>query len=87
MTFGRAAAQDLGWKPDRRMRVVVTFPPGGVMDISGRLGAELLGRVLGQPVVVENRAGAGGNVGTLAALNAEADGYSGPRCGRLRKAR
>lgn len=76
ITLGRAAAQNVGWKPDRPMRVVVTFPPGGVMDISGRLGAELLGRVLGQPVVVENRAGAGGNVGTLAALNAEADGYT-----------
>jgi tripartite-type tricarboxylate transporter receptor subunit TctC len=72
----RGRAQEPGWKPDRPVRVIVTFPPGGVMDISGRLGAELLGRMLGQTVVVENRAGAGGNVGTLAALNAEADGYT-----------
>ncbi|SHK43144.1 Tripartite-type tricarboxylate transporter, receptor component TctC [Roseomonas rosea] len=72
----RGRAQEAGWKPDRPLRVIVTFPPGGVMDICGRLGAELLGRALDQPVVVENRAGAGGNVGALAAAQAAPDGYT-----------
>jgi tripartite-type tricarboxylate transporter receptor subunit TctC len=73
---GRGRAQETGWRPDRPLRVIVTFPPGGVMDICGRLGAELLGRALDQPVVVENRAGAGGNVGALAAAQAAPDGYT-----------
>jgi len=67
-------AQEPGWRPDRPMRLIVTFPPGGVMDICGRLGAEMIGATLGQPVVVENRAGAGGNVGTLAAAQSAPDG-------------
>ena len=67
-------AQPAEWKPDRPIRLIVTYPPGGVNDIVGRIVADPLGRELGQPVVVENRAGAGGNIGTLAAAQAEPDG-------------
>ena len=62
------------WTPTRPLRMFVTYPPGGVTDIVGRLSADALTPELGQPVVVENRAGAGGNVGMQAALAAPADG-------------
>jgi tripartite-type tricarboxylate transporter receptor subunit TctC len=62
--------------PNRPLRLVVTYPPGGVTDIVGRICAEALGPKLGQPVVVENRAGAGGNVGVQAAAAAEPDGHT-----------
>jgi tripartite-type tricarboxylate transporter receptor subunit TctC len=62
--------------PNRPLRLIVTYPPGGVTDIVGRISAEALGQRLGQPVVVENRAGAGGNIGLQAAAAAEPDGYT-----------
>ncbi len=69
-------AQPAEWSPTRPLRLIVTYPPGGVNDIVGRIVAEPLGRELGQPLVVENRAGAGGNIGTQAAAQADADGYT-----------
>ncbi|WP_431283282.1 Bug family tripartite tricarboxylate transporter substrate binding protein [Humitalea sp. 24SJ18S-53] len=69
-------AQPTTWAPSRPLRLIVTYPPGGVTDIVGRLVADPLGRELGQAVVVENRAGAGGNIGTQAAVQAEPDGYT-----------
>lgn len=68
-----AAAQAF---PSRPLRLIVTYPPGGVTDIMGRMVAEPLGRALGQNVIVENRAGAGGNIGTQAAAQAEPDGHT-----------
>jgi tripartite-type tricarboxylate transporter receptor subunit TctC len=62
--------------PTRPLRLIVPYPPGGVTDIMGRLIAEPMGRHLGQPVVVENRPGAGGNIGAIAAAQAEPDGYT-----------
>ena len=62
--------------PNKPLRMIVPYPPGGVTDIMGRLAAEAMARHLGQPVVVENRAGAGGNIGALAAAQAEPDGYT-----------
>ncbi|HUQ74411.1 MAG TPA: tripartite tricarboxylate transporter substrate-binding protein, partial [Burkholderiales bacterium] len=56
-----AAAQGY---PNRAVRVVVTFPPGGTPDIYGRVMAAELQKVWGQPVIVENRTGAGGTIGT-----------------------
>jgi tripartite-type tricarboxylate transporter receptor subunit TctC len=62
--------------PNKPLRIIVPYPPGGVTDLMGRLAAEAMGRHLGQPVVVENRAGAGGNIGAKVAAQAEPDGYT-----------
>ena len=69
-------AQRAAGFPNRPLRLVVTYPPGGVPDIVGRICAEAMGPKLGQPVIVENRAGAGGNVGVQAAAAAEPDGHT-----------
>jgi tripartite-type tricarboxylate transporter receptor subunit TctC len=62
--------------PSRPVRFILPFPPGGGTDILGRLIAERLSTQLGQPVVTENRGGAGGNVGAEAAARSSPDGYT-----------
>jgi tripartite-type tricarboxylate transporter receptor subunit TctC len=62
--------------PDRPLRIVVPFPPGGAPDILARLLAPELAAQLGQPCVVENRSGASGMIGTEAVARAEADGHT-----------
>jgi len=69
----RAAAQDY---PNRPITLVVPFPPGGGTDAMARTAAERMSKSLGQQVVVENRGGAGGTVGTRAVAKAAADGYT-----------
>ena len=71
-----APALAQGSWPNRPIRMVVPLPPGGATDIWARLVAEPMGTALGQPVVIENRAGAGGLVGTEAVAKATADGYT-----------
>ncbi|MBU2408956.1 MAG: tripartite tricarboxylate transporter substrate binding protein, partial [Gammaproteobacteria bacterium] len=70
---GIARAQDY---PTRPITLVVPFPPGGGFDTIARPFAEKLGKVLGQPVIVDNRPGNGGNMGTDLAARANADGYT-----------
>ncbi|MEO3474203.1 tripartite tricarboxylate transporter substrate-binding protein [Roseomonas sp. CAU 1739] len=62
--------------PNRPIRIVVPFPPGGSNDVVARPLAERLQQRLGQPVVIENRAGAGGAIGATAVSQAPADGYT-----------
>jgi tripartite-type tricarboxylate transporter receptor subunit TctC len=62
--------------PSRPIRFILPFPPGGGTDILGRLIAERLSASLGQPVVTENRGGAGGNVGAETAARSAPDGYT-----------
>jgi tripartite-type tricarboxylate transporter receptor subunit TctC len=70
---GLAAAQ--GW-PARTVRFIVPFPPGGSTDVAARALADKMGAGLGQQVVVENRGGAGGAVGTAEVARAQPDGYT-----------
>ena len=62
--------------PSKPLRFILPFPPGGPTDILGRLLGDRLASSLGQPVIVENRGGAGGNVGAEAAAKSAPDGYT-----------
>jgi tripartite-type tricarboxylate transporter receptor subunit TctC len=68
-----AAAADF---PDHAITMVVPFPPGGVADTVARPVAEAMGRDLRQPVIIENKAGAGGGIGMGQVAKARADGYT-----------
>jgi tripartite-type tricarboxylate transporter receptor subunit TctC len=70
------SAQAPGPYPSKPLRFILPFPPGGPTDILGRLIGERLASSLGQPVIVENRGGAGGNVGAEAAAKSAPDGYT-----------
>lgn len=68
-----AAAQDY---PNKPVRLIIPFPPGGSNDVVGRMIATQLGEKLGKQVIVDNRAGAGGVIGTEVAANSPPDGYT-----------
>jgi tripartite-type tricarboxylate transporter receptor subunit TctC len=70
---GKAAAQNYPAKP---IRLIVPFAPGGPADVIGRIIGQQVGIILGQNLVVENRAGAGGTIGARMAAMAEPDGYT-----------
>lgn len=69
-------AQQAGSYPSKMIRVVVPYPAGGSTDAVGRMVAEHLGKAWGQPVIVENRPGASGNIGADAVAKSPADGYT-----------
>jgi len=81
---GAAALSTIWWPqgasaqawPSKPVRLVVPFPPGGLIDQMARLMAPRLAREIGQPVVIDNKPGAGGNVGAAEAARAPADGYT-----------
>jgi tripartite-type tricarboxylate transporter receptor subunit TctC len=62
--------------PNKPVKIIVSFPPGGTSDVMGRMLADELGKSLKQPFVVENIGGAGGTIGTDRALKLPADGYT-----------
>src|ERR671934_893349 len=68
-----AQAQDF---PSRPVRIVVPYPPSGNVDITARTISPAFGEALGQPVVIENRGGAGGTIGTSAVVKSPPDGYA-----------
>lgn len=70
-----AFAQETAW-PTRSVTMIVPFPPGGQADLAARPVANALTTILGKPVVVENRGGAGGAIGNAAAAKAPPDGYT-----------
>ncbi len=84
LTIGAVALLAIAWctlafadnYPSRPIRLIIPFPPGGSNDVVGRIVANQLGQKLGQTVFVDNRAGAGGVVGTDVAAKAAPDGYT-----------
>jgi len=74
-TWWPQGASAQAW-PSKPVRLVVPFPPGGLIDQMARLMAPRLSREIGQPVVIDNKPGAGGNVGAAEAARAPADGYT-----------
>ena len=73
-TFSRIAKGE--FYPSRPVRIIVGFPPGGAADITARVMGQWLSERLGQPFVIENRPGAGTNIGTETVAKAAADGYT-----------
>ncbi|MCE9641307.1 MAG: tripartite tricarboxylate transporter substrate binding protein, partial [Betaproteobacteria bacterium] len=71
-----AAQNTTGDYPNRPIRIIVTFPPGGPTDIIARVVGQKLAEAWGQPVVIDNRSGAGGNIGTDLAAKSAPDGYT-----------
>ena len=75
LMLGAAESRAQAW-PAKPIRMIAPFPPGGTSDVIGRVVGAKLQEVLGQNVLVENRAGAGGSLGTEVAARAPADGYT-----------
>jgi tripartite-type tricarboxylate transporter receptor subunit TctC len=73
---GSPAAAPAQSYPDRPIKMIVPFPPGGPVDVTARIVTQTLAPILGQPVVIENRGGASGAVGGKAVAAADPDGYT-----------
>jgi tripartite-type tricarboxylate transporter receptor subunit TctC len=73
---GRSAEAQARWTPDKPVRIVVPFVAGGSTDVTARLVGQALGERLGQTVLIDNRGGAGGNIGAEVVARAEPDGYT-----------
>jgi tripartite-type tricarboxylate transporter receptor subunit TctC len=75
LAFGTAAAQTTDY-PNKPIRLITPFPPGGGTDVVARIIGEKLAELLAQPVVIDNKGGAGGSLGTELAARAAPDGYT-----------
>lgn len=75
LVVGAGMAQAQEW-PTRAIKVVVPYGPGGVADVYGRITADRISKVLGKPLVIESRGGAGGAIGTEAVVRSPPDGYT-----------
>jgi tripartite-type tricarboxylate transporter receptor subunit TctC len=76
LLLGMAAQSAIAAYPDKAVRIIVPYAPGGNIDITARTVAPGMSEALGQPVVVDNRGGAGGRIGTELAAKSPADGYT-----------
>ena len=71
-----AQAQAASVYPNKPIRLIIPYPPGGATDVIGRIVGQRLGEAIGSQVVIENRGGAGGNIGAAEVARAQADGYT-----------
>ena len=76
LVVGLASAASAQTYPNRPIRMIAPFPAGGLVDVLARAVGDELAKALGQPVIVENRPGAGGNIGADVVARAEPDGYT-----------
>jgi tripartite-type tricarboxylate transporter receptor subunit TctC len=75
LSLAKARAQAVTW-PNKPVKLILPYAPGGATDLIGRPWADKLGQVLGQPFVIDNRGGAGGMIGSEVAARSPADGYT-----------
>lgn len=76
ISFAFAASAQAQSYPNKLIKLIIPFPPGGTTDLVGRIVADKLSKELGQPVVVENRSGGGGSIGAAAIAKSDPDGYT-----------
>ena len=76
MLLAVPAQSQQAWTPNKPIKLIVTYAPGGSADVLARLLQDPMSKVLGVPIVIENRAGGGGNIGTQAVAKGEPDGYT-----------
>jgi tripartite-type tricarboxylate transporter receptor subunit TctC len=75
-SFAVAASAHAQGYPNKPIKMIIPFPPGGASDMVGRIVADGLAKELGQPVIVDNRTGGGGSIGTIALAKSAPDGYT-----------
>jgi len=74
LLFAAPAQSQQVWTPNKPIKLIVTYAPGGSADVLARLMQDPMSKALGVPIIIENRAGGGGNIGSLAVVRADPDG-------------